>query len=395
MEDSKKAAEDLRGFRPPLQQTSALEKAGTSGVRPSGGRTKSSFVPGLSGAAYKWYARFVEEGMDPKEAKKRALNRPKSEPNPPPKEKKKARTLAEGKREISRESPTEAEKKKVKTSHGEDTEASGTKKPRADHVPPEENAKHYAKIRVIPVGIIPQGFPEVALSKDESKDIRKHIFKQIQKGWTTLIRLVDIHHKAGYIIVDCWDEETTEWLAKTVQESQETLNIELRTVKGDDIPQETVITAFLPNAAELEEQEALKTLQASNPVNTATWHLIGCHVAGTGRLLRAAITPAEQLRIAELDSKLFFGFGQVEVSGLSKTKGSTQSREAIAGKTDRVMSSAVDRMEGGAAVNPPVKEGTEDPNSAVGESEEEELLRETGSSTEAMDSEDRPDGQVQ
>lgn len=85
----------------------------------------------------------------------------------------------------------------------------------------------------------------------------------------------------------------------------------------------------------------------------------------------------------------------MEVSGLSKTKGSTQSREAIAGNIDRVISSAVDQMEGGAAVNPPVKEGTEDPNSAVGESEEEELLRETGSSTEAMDSEDRPDGQVQ
>lgn len=193
MEDSKKAAEDLKDFRPPLQQTSALGKAETSRGRPSGGRTKSSFVPGLSGAAFKWYARFVDEGMDPKEAKKRALNRPKSKPNPPLKEKKKARTLAEGKREISRESPKEAEKKNVKTSHGEDTDASGTEKSRADHGLPEENAKHYAKIRVIPVGIIPQG-PEVALSKDESKDIRKHIFKQIQKGWTTFIRLVGWIH---------------------------------------------------------------------------------------------------------------------------------------------------------------------------------------------------------
>lgn len=53
------------------------------------------------------------------------------------------------------------------------------------------------------------------------------------------------------------------------------------------------------------------------------------------------------------------------------------------------MSSAVDQVEEGAAVNLPVKAGTEDANSAVGESEEEELLRETGSSTEAMDSKDR------
>lgn len=355
---------DLKSFRPPLKQARTA-KGSCEGEAP---KEKRGIIQGLSGAGYKWYDRYRKEGNSHELALERVKARPKGEQNPP-RNTPNPRALAPGKREISRESPQEAERKRPKITH---TGKSGQQLARTGEKPAGTEPVDYAKIRVIPVGIIPAGFPENSMSKDELKDTQTYISEKIHLGWKSLIRLAAIHYKAGYLVIDCWDEDTVEWLKDVIANHPETLGTELRTVRGDDIPQEAVITVFLPNAAALEEKLILKTIQASNPLNTETWHMIGCHVSGSGRLLKAAINPSEQRKIVGLNYKIHFLFGQTEVSGLRK------------GKTKAGLEPADQTTEAGS----PAKSGETTPqNAAVGDSEEERLLEEDISVPEADDSE--------
>lgn len=374
MRMAKQNPEDLKSFRPPLKQAGTAKE----GREVEAPKEKREFIQGISGAGYKWYDRYRKEGNTHEEALERVKSRPKVA-QIPQKAKPKPRALAPGKREISRESPQEAAKKRAKTTHTGGTRQALIPKKHAQTgpVPKCTEPVDYAKVRVIPVGIIPRGYPATCMSKDELKSVQSYISSKVHLGWKTLIRLAAIHYKAGYLVVDCWDEDTAEWLSAVIKEHPETLGTELRTVRGDDLPQEALVTIFLPNAAALEENTILKTIQASNPVDTETWHMISCHPSGSGRLLKAAISPPEQRKIVGLNYKIHFLFGQTEVCGLRKGNNTE-------GQVPKEQNPTIE-------TGPPVSVETNSPkNAAVGDSEEERLLEEVMDVPEATDSDTLP-----
>lgn len=434
--------DDLKSYRPPLQQARTAQWAhrGTDSSRPKHN------LPGLSGAGMKWYDRHRELGKTHEEALELARTRNKGDSKEAKKgEERETETL---KRDLSRESPQEG-KKKVKTQHEGDTRQSlgpypakkpglrpgGNKKPWAsrqtlapsgapktgpvpasrepeggtraelapssNQVPGQETgstaAVDYRKVRVIPVGILPTEYPDQSLTKDDPREIQRFVARRMHKGWKTLIKLGTVHYKAGYVIFDCWDEDSVEWLSTVIKEYPEPLK--LKAVRGDDMPKEVMITAYLPQAADLDEDMVLETIQVSNPVNTKSWHMIGCNVAGGGRLLRASISEAEQLKIIGLNCSLHFLFSDVEVSGLRKQKpGQVEPGTEEPGKALDVDKPTVEEAVDQATDGCPSMAIDEEPSSDIGDSEEEDLL-EGGSSTparactpEAMDSETVPNG---
>lgn len=224
----------------------------------------------------------------------------------------KKRTQKSNKHVIHTEAPREPEAKRAKPAYHEEQPKS---------VETDED-----KSQVIPIGIMPEHYPEVEFSIFQQENIKLHIGRRIHFGWTSLIRMTNIHYKAGYLVVDCLDEDTVTWLTETVTESQEALGMKLRTVRGEEIPQEMVISAVLPESADMDVNTILKTIQASNKVDTSSWDVIKCEISDSDIILQATISPVEQMKILGLNNKLHFMFGQVEVSGLGKNLVTTEAK---------------------------------------------------------------------
>lgn len=128
--------------------------------------------------------------------------------------------------------------------------------------------------------------------------------------------MVGIHYRAGYLIIDCWDDETVEWLTRTAREIGAELNSPTAILLGEDIPKEATMSIWLPKAHLMTEEVVLGTIQGSNPVDTKSWRIVKCAISGPGRILVAKINPAEQLKIASRGNKITFRFKRLDVHGL-------------------------------------------------------------------------------
>lgn len=289
---------------------------------------------GMSGAATKWYKRFLLEGKSPAVARELALSRkvgpaqaPKF-PLPP--------GAAPGNREMSRETSPRHEPKRARRldspgpSSGRSTPrtpASNTRNPRAV---PKPLDKEKDTVKAIQVGVVHEDFPHTQLSKETMEELEDAIAGKIILGWRSLIRLEGIHFQAGHFIVSCCDQDTVEWLEKVALEVGEELSIPLRTLKGVELPKDQKISVWLPKAHLMTEETTLATIEGSNPVDTKSWKVIKCATAGPGRILVAKINSGEQAKLASQRLKLFFRFKRLDVHGL---KGSV-SPEAKQGKDE-------------------------------------------------------------
>lgn len=282
---------------------------------------------GMSGAATKWYKRFLLEGKSPEEARELALSRNVAaarSPKYPPRE-----------RERSGETTAEMQPKRARSLDSPGPSSRAPQKPR-NQAPKSRNPPGATKpvdndtVKGIHVGVVHEDFPHTLMPKETLEVLEDAIAGKIHLGWRTLIQLEGIFYQAGYFIVGCCDEDTVEWLEKVAVEVGEELAIPLKTLKGIELPRHTKMSVWLPKAHLMSEEETLRTIEGSNPVDTKTWKVIKCATAGPGRILVAKISPAEQEKLASQGFKLFFRFKRLDVHGL---KGSV-SPEAKPGKDE-------------------------------------------------------------
>lgn len=326
---------DMAKYRPPLQHSQpggSRKKAPAFRRLGQPGAKDDVLSKGMSGAARKWYCRYLDEGIEPSEASRLALARktaryparsqqgPSSRPEARPR-------LAPGKREISRETPPEQQSKRIKR------QQEHAPHQRGQRLPPRDSRKvlpgtssltpavcpppvDYAEVRVVKVGIAHANFPDTLLSKEDMEKLENTIAGRIHLGWRTLINMVGIHYRSGHFIVDCWDDDTVEWLSLTAPEVGRELGIPLVVLKGDDIPKEATMSIWLPKAHLMSEEVTLGTIQGSNPLDTKSWRIVKCAISGPGRILVAKISPSEQAKIAARGHKITFRFKRLDVHGL-------------------------------------------------------------------------------
>lgn len=355
------AQSDLAKFRPPLQRNPTGQRPKKAPVFRAPGQPGAKddvLRKGMSGADAKWYIRFLDEGKEPAEAKRLALERETAKrplEQGAPKHPAAAPRLAPGKREISRETPPENRPKKQRVND----QSSSQKGPAplsyrpsrrilpatatsSSAVPPTQ--VDYAEIRVTKVGIAHANFPNELLSQAAMEKIENRIAEKIHLGWKSLINMVGIHYRTGYFIVDCWDDDTVEWLTMAAQETGMELGCPIVTLMGDDLPKEVTMSVWLPKAHLMTEQMTLGTLQGSNPVDIKSWRIVKCAISGPGRILVAKIGPSEQAKIASRGLKLTFRFKRVDVHGL-KGSISQEAKPEVEEEPDELMGEVVPLLE--------------------------------------------------
>lgn len=257
---------------------------------------------GLSGAGTRWYLRFLEQGLEPDEARRKVEER-KTKQTPPLR----SNPVKRGTQEITPQKGQEAKRMRVGAVGVSTASASG-------------HATTYAETtKIIKVAILSKEYPEKMLSIDELSQLEEAIVFEIAGGAPCKIQFGGIHFRPGYIIVDCVNQETAEWLRQRVTQLKEWKGVELMACLGDDIPRAHNITIYFPRSAGKENKFLLSLVEAQNEgLCTQMWKVLRSKDDGGGRLLNIGIDDLSCGKIREDGYQIYFRFGKIPVHGLQR-----------------------------------------------------------------------------
>ncbi|XP_052855268.1 uncharacterized protein LOC128264024 [Drosophila gunungcola] len=144
--------------------------------------------------------------------------------------------------------------------------------------------------------------------------------EMLTSAWSGPVVFRGIHFRVGYLIIDCLDEGSAEWLKIAVPQLRTWKGVPLETRTGADIPAAYNATLFCPRSSDRTNEEILAFIGFQNRVETDAWKVISRKNDGAGALLVVGMDQTGRDEIVERDHKLNFRFGHVTVSGLKKTK---------------------------------------------------------------------------
>lgn len=270
---------------------------------------------GLSGAGVKWYHRYLAQGFAPDVARNMAAERNAGETSNP--------VHVQPKRRRDSVTPQQRNKRRKN-----DTPSGGA-------LPEEAGATSasYATVaKVTKVAVLPSNFPQEVLTREELADLEDALVKEMSKGWHKTLLFGGIHFRQGYLVVDCEDQDTVEWLTCTASSLVTKNGVGLVTKAGEDIPKPYIITAYLPKSRNQSVEETFSLLRATNNgLNTDSWKVLRITEEESGQILVAGIDHRSREYIMNHDYSLRYRFGKIQIKGLKKpgSTGAAKSRPLL------------------------------------------------------------------
>jgi hypothetical protein len=298
-----------------LQQRDVTARRGRGGQRPRprkprvfpelgqpGGRDDPRRL-GLSGAGTRWYLRFLEQGLEPDEARKRAVEKKVGQGQLP----QKTDSVKRGTQEITPQKEKEAKKMRVDAAGTSAATASG-------HV-----TTYAETTKLIKVAVLAKEYPEKLLSADELTQLEDAIISEVAGGATCKIQFGGIHFRPGYVVVDCVNKETSEWLKQRATQLKDWKGVELMACLGDDIPRAHNVTIYFPRSAGKEAKFVLSLVEAQNEgLCTHMWKVLRSKDESGGKLLTIGIDDLSCEKIRADGHRIYFRFGKIPVHGLQR-----------------------------------------------------------------------------
>lgn len=269
---------------------------------------------GLSGAGAKWYLRFLAQGKEPEEARKLAVERKKEGSNTPE---------GQSQRKRGRDTITPPERpvsKRPKTTSTEGTSTVAAEKRRKT----EAGTSYAGAVKNLRVAVLPKEYPVATLSTEELTALEDAIIEEIALGWVSKLQFEGISFRPGYLLVNCCNEQTAEWLLKAAARLSTWKGVELTACLGDDIPKSYTITVFLPRSSGQDQKKSLALIEAQNEgLNTNLWKVTSSRVEGKGKVVSFLIDEKSAETIKEQGHTIRYRFGKATVSGLRKQEAET------------------------------------------------------------------------
>ncbi|XP_033150932.1 uncharacterized protein LOC108594719 [Drosophila busckii] len=266
---------------------------------------------GLSGAGNRWYLRYLERGLKPEEARRKAGEHKCK--NVQPVAKAGGEETGGRKRQLHQTSPQENPKavpKKPKgrgESHAEVGQApsQSMKRPRVSYASATKSVK---------VGITATDYPSRLLAKEELTSVETMLIRELRKGWSTSLNFNNIRFRPGLIIVECRDDNTRDWLLQELE----------------------VVSAHLPRSSGEEEQTSVDLLKRQNSdLLPDTWTVLKCTDTSGGKLVTLGVEQPALLLLQQNGMLLSYRFGQLPCR-LHKKKGAAATATPTAGPSTEV-----------------------------------------------------------
>lgn len=175
---------------------------------------------------------------------------------------------------------------------------------------PEPKKRKEATIRT---AIVATNYPATLLTPNNLTLLSEAIIDEILLGCKTSISFGGIHFKRGYLLLECMDEDTVEWLRLVIAK--------LKTWRGPklcmkrDIPKSCIISMNLPRSSGQASQKTLALLAHQNHgLDTNDWKILSCKDKGVAQILTAEISIKCRDKLERWNYLINYRFNRLSVS---------------------------------------------------------------------------------
>ncbi|XP_030745455.1 uncharacterized protein LOC115887596 [Sitophilus oryzae] len=256
--------------------------------------------------------------------------------------------------------------------------------------PCREGARSYVEAAgEIRVGVIRPNHPENSLSTEQLLLLKRAIMKAVDASTEEglQVRFQGCSIRPGWLLVICADETSAAWLERMVNDLSPWQGMELRAVRGRDIPKPHVCTAYIPDdepGERLRGDVVLNRLRRMNlSLLTQEWRILHQSDAGPGQTWTFAVDERSMDLLRRNGFRAYFGFGQITFRPRDKENetNTEQTRASVSGDggdhptasrvtTDATRSGNTQRERAGGKVvarkNPAMKGSKAKPSGASG-----------------------------
>ncbi|XP_043064805.1 uncharacterized protein LOC122320703 [Drosophila ficusphila] len=162
------------------------------------------------------------------------------------------------------------------------------------------------------VAVLPEDYPQVYLSNEELAELEEAIMDDVVTSeWDSAVAFRGIHFRVGYLLIDCLDQDSADWLRAVTPQLRTWKGVPLDTRVGEDIPAAYNVTVFCPRSAERSNEELLMMLGRQNRMEVDSWKVISRRNDRGGALLVIGIDQLTRDEIVSKGHQLNFRFGTV------------------------------------------------------------------------------------
>ncbi|XP_043070871.1 uncharacterized protein LOC116805988 [Drosophila grimshawi] len=283
----------------------------------------------LCGSRVKWYLRYLQQGLTPDVALKKATEPREASTAPAPAPKRRSSTLTPSVATPKRVCPVVKGATRgsvaMKVAEGLDlrpsTSRAAAMKP-SSPTSTEPRLSYADMAKKLKVAVLPVEFPYVMLSHGDLSVLEETIIDEvIASGGDIAVSFASIHFRVGFLVIECSDEASADWLRTVASRLQSWKGVPLECKVGDDIPSPHCITLFCPRSVDRTTESLLVLLQNQNGIKTDTWKVISRRNEGGGALLVIGIDELSKNIIVEKGHQIFFRYGTIPVSRLIRRVG--------------------------------------------------------------------------
>lgn len=129
----------------------------------------------------------------------------------------------------------------------------------------------------ITVAILAKDYPLSLLLPSDAQDLCEAIMDQVSRGWTFKVKFNDIQYRSGFILVECVDLETCDWVMTHADKLPAWHGVPLDFRLAADIPDPILIKMALHRSAGQNPLKSLALIAAQNDdLNVDYWTVSDC-----------------------------------------------------------------------------------------------------------------------
>ncbi|XP_043064399.1 uncharacterized protein LOC122320296 [Drosophila ficusphila] len=169
------------------------------------------------------------------------------------------------------------------------------------------------------VAVLPEDYPQVYLSNEELAELEEAIMDDVVTSeWDSAVAFRGIHFRVGYLLIDCLDQDSADWLRAVTPQLRTWKGVPLDTRVGENNPAAYNVTVFCPRSAERSNEELLMMLGRQNRMEVDSWKVVSRRNDPRLALLVIGIDQLTRDEIVSKGHQLNLRFGTVSVSGPRK-----------------------------------------------------------------------------
>lgn len=186
------------------------------------------------------------------------------------------------------------------------------------------------------IAIYAKETPNQTLTSQQLGQISNVIVDAIADEETIVVKFSGILFQPGTMIIDCQDQESADWLQRTVPSLKNWTGPELEAGPESDAPGNKIVMIYFPREAETENERILKIFSHQNEdINVKVWKVLKSSAISGGKKMVLAIDEAsyDHFQAEGMNANYRYGIIEVREIQAKNNRAEKKSEEETKGDT--------------------------------------------------------------